>query len=65
MDERTTEEKVADYRKKYPQRIVALNGFVAPLLGITARTTLKPETVAEMCHPLVDKLIAACWGLDA
>lgn len=62
--ERTTEEAIAAFRTKYPQRVAALNAILAPCLGIHARTKLSAEAVAETCRPIVDAVIAAAWGLE-
>lgn len=63
-DPRTTEEKIASFRLKYPDRVAKLTATVAPLLGIHARTKLSPEAVEAMCRPITDKMIAVVWGLN-
>lgn len=64
-DSRPTEEKVAAFRTKYPDRVAALNRIILPLLGMSPRTEITPETLNHIAAPVVDKIITASWGLDA
>lgn len=63
-DARTTEEKVAAYRQKFPERVAKLRAVLLPLMGIHARTKLSPEALEAMSDPHLDAVITACWGLN-
>jgi hypothetical protein len=63
-DTRTSNEKIASYRERYPERVARLTAIVAPLLGVHARTKLSPEAVEACCAPVVDRLIAGAWGFE-